>query len=111
MGRNGRRRAVDRDREGKFLGCGMGFMPYLHAPHHEGIPIGCSTSGGGTETIAKPPLPTASKQRGYGGGGRMVPGFKCIVDVHGDEGVTGTEGANGGEGRACDWQGKEGAVT
>ena len=40
-----------------------------------------------------------------------MPGFKHTIDVHGDEAVTGTEGNNGGEGRACDRQGKGGAAT
>ena len=61
VGRNGRRHAADRDRDYRFSGCGIGFMPYLHAPHHEGIPTPSSTSGAVASTIAEPPLPTTSK--------------------------------------------------
>ena len=61
MGWNGRRRATDRDRDYRFSGHGMGFMPYLHAPHHEGIPTPSSTLGTAASTITEPPLPAASK--------------------------------------------------
>ena len=63
VGRNGCSPAVDRDGDWRFLGCGVGFMPYLHVPHHAGIQSGTSSSGAALSTIAKPPLPAASKVR------------------------------------------------
>ena len=66
VGRNAGSRAADWDGDCKFSSCGMGFMSYLHAPHHEGIPTPSSTSSVAASTIAEPPFPATSKHGGNG---------------------------------------------
>ena len=90
MGQNGRSRAADQDGDCRFLGCGMGFMPYLHAPHHEEIPTPTSTLGAATSAIAEPlSSRLCLSMVVMDGGERVVSGFISCGVGKGNEAVKG----------------------